>query len=190
MREKQNSESIPEVAFVILLLSQSLRTCQKQIIISKKLIKDKATECIAKARVFIGIQGDNFHWYVKSLTSPRRKTQEPVLQWVLHYVFFLWPNYKYSQLWNILSRCDSDYIAYVQVLFVPLLHHEESTGGRASCMINLGTIQRWEVTFTHWSQLTGHWVSLDMVTQSKILCIHQESDTALQSALHLLRNKV
>lgn len=90
--EVQNPDSVPEVAFVILLLSQSLRTGQQQIIISKKLIEDKATKCITKAGIFIGIQGHDFHRYVKSLTSPRRKTQEPIFQWVLHYVFFLWPH--------------------------------------------------------------------------------------------------
>jgi len=51
----QSPESTHELAFVFLLLSQSLCTCQKQIIISKKLIKDKATKWIAKARNIIGI---------------------------------------------------------------------------------------------------------------------------------------
>jgi len=54
-------ESTPEVASAILLLTQSLRTCQKQTIISKKLIEDKVTTCIAKARNIIGIRGHNFH---------------------------------------------------------------------------------------------------------------------------------
>ena len=82
----------PEISFVFFMLSQALYTGHKYVIIAKDLIQDQATEVISKAGIFLWIQLNYHHWNTQSLPCPWGKTQEPILQGVLHYVLIRGPH--------------------------------------------------------------------------------------------------